>query len=50
MKTAKFETAMNNETFEQLNEYALSTNELLVLRGGDGEEDPDPQIIIEPEL
>ncbi len=50
MKTARFETAMKNDTFEQFNEYALNTNELLVLRGGDGEEDPDPEIILEPEL
>lgn len=52
MKTTRFETTLKNDIFEQFNEYALNTNELLVIRGGDGEgeEDPNPEIIIEPEL
>ena len=48
MKTKRIETA--NVNFEIFNENVLSNDELIVIRGGDGEEDPSPDIIIEPEL
>lgn len=50
MKTKRFETNTKNVNFEIFNKNALSHDELFVIRGGDGEEDPDPEIIIEPEL
>ena len=50
MRTKELETPAKNETFEKFNKYALNIDELFVIRGGDGEVDPDPQIIIEPEI
>ena len=50
MKTKRIETTTKNVNFEFFNENALSNDELFVIRGGDGEEDPNPEVIIEPEL
>ena len=50
MKTTRIETTNENVNFGIFNENALSSDELFVIRGGDGEEDPSPDIIIEPEL
>ena len=50
MKTTRIETTHENVNFGIFNENALSNDELFVIRGGDGEEDPDPQVIITPEL
>ena len=46
----ELETTAKNETFKKFNKYALNIDELFVIRGGDGEVDPDPEIIIIPEL
>ena len=50
MRTKELETAMRNETFEKFTEYALNNEELFVIRGGDGEPDDDPEVIINPEV
>ncbi len=50
MRTKESETTMKNETFEKFIEYALNTEELFVIRGGDGETDDNPEIIIHPEV
>ena len=50
MRTTRIETTNENVNFGIFNENALSNDELFVIRGGDGEEDPNPDIIIEPEL
>jgi len=50
MKTREVKLTEKTESFDKFFENALNTTELLAIRGGDGEVDPDPEIIIEPEF
>lgn len=50
MKTRKVKLTEKTESFDKFFENVLNTAELLAIRGGDGEEDPDPEIIIEAEI
>ena len=50
MKTEEVKLTEKTESFDKFFENVLNTSELLAIRGGDGEEDGDPNIIIDPEI
>ena len=50
MKTRETTFTEKTESFDNFFENVLNTTELLAIRGGDGEEDPDPEVIISPEI
>ena len=50
MKTEEVKQTEKTESFDKFFKNVLNTSELLGIRGGDGEEDGDPNIIIDPEI
>ncbi|MEA1896732.1 MAG: hypothetical protein U9N53_03600 [Bacteroidota bacterium] len=50
MKTREVKLTEKTESFDKFFENVLNTTELLAIRGGDGEEDGDPDVIIVPIL
>lgn len=50
MKKREAKFTEKTESFDKFLENVLNTTELLAIRGGDGEEDGNPDIIIDPEI